>query len=36
MMKKYEFTGETMIYAGITLHRIKAVRDFGRDRMSVV
>lgn len=28
-MRKYEFTGETMVYFGSTLHRIRAVRDFG-------
>lgn len=28
-MKKYEFTGETKEINGITLHRIRAVRDFG-------
>ena len=27
-MKKYEFTEETKIVNGITLHRIKAIRDF--------
>ena len=28
-MKKYELTTETLQFAGRTLHRIKAVRDFG-------
>lgn len=28
-MKKYELTSETLQYAGHTLHRIKALRDFG-------
>ena len=28
-MKKYEFTGETIIIGERTLHRIRAVRDFG-------
>lgn len=28
-MKKYEFTGETKTWLGITLHRIKAVVSFG-------
>ena len=28
-MKKYELTTETLQYAGHTLHRIKALRDFG-------
>jgi hypothetical protein len=28
-MKKYELTSETLRYAGHTLHRIKALRDFG-------
>ena len=28
-MKKYEFTGETKEFCGRTLHRIRAVRDFG-------
>lgn len=28
-MKKYELTTETLRYAGHTLHRIKALRDFG-------
>lgn len=28
-MKKYEFTGETKIRCGITLHRIRALKDFG-------
>lgn len=27
--RKYEFTGETKKYRGTTLHRIRAVRDFG-------
>ena len=27
-MLKYEFTGETKTYSGITLHRIKAIVDF--------
>lgn len=26
--KKYEFSGETKEFAGHTLHRIRAVRDF--------
>ena len=29
MMKKYEFTGETKMWLGRELHRIRAVRDFG-------
>ena len=28
-MKKYEFTGETITIGERTLHRIRAVRDFG-------
>ena len=28
-MKKYELTEETVTVSGKTLHRIKAVRDFG-------
>lgn len=28
-MKKYELTLETLQFAGHTLHRIKALRDFG-------
>ena len=28
-MKKYKFTGETKSYMGITLHRIRALKDFG-------
>ena len=28
-MKKYELTTETLQFAGCTLHRIKAVKDFG-------
>lgn len=28
-MKKYEFTGETITSGKRTLHRIRAVRDFG-------
>ena len=28
-MKKYELTTETLQLAGRTLHRIKAVKDFG-------
>lgn len=28
-MKKYELTTETIQFAGRTLHRIKALRDFG-------
>lgn len=28
-MKKYELTSETLQYVGHTLHRIKAVKDFG-------
>lgn len=28
-MKKYELTSETLQFAGHTLHRIKALRDFG-------
>lgn len=28
-MKKYELTDETMVFHGITLHRIKALKDFG-------
>ena len=28
-MKKYELTSETLQYAGHTLHRIKALKDFG-------
>lgn len=28
-MKKYEFTDETKKYRGTTLHRIRAIRDFG-------
>lgn len=28
-MKKYEFTDETKEFCGRTLHRIRAVRDFG-------
>jgi UDP-3-O-[3-hydroxymyristoyl] glucosamine N-acyltransferase len=27
-MKKYEFTGETKVVNGVTLNRIRAVRDF--------
>ena len=30
MSKKYEFTDETIIVNGITLHRIKALIDFDR------
>lgn len=26
-MKKYEFTGETMLYSGVTVNRIRALRD---------
>ena len=29
MNNKYEFTGETLEYEGKTLHRIRALRDFG-------
>ena len=29
MNKKYKFTGETLQYEGITLHRIQALRSFG-------
>ena len=29
MNRKYEFTGETRTWTGRTLHRIRAVRDFG-------
>ncbi|WP_208435736.1 hypothetical protein [Bartonella phoceensis] len=29
MEKKYEFTGETAEFKGVTLHRIRALRDFG-------
>lgn len=29
MEKKYEFTGETLEYEGRTLHRIRALKDFG-------
>ena len=29
MNRKYEFTGETRNWVGRTLHRIRAVRDFG-------
>lgn len=32
MNTKYEFTGETKIVKGITLHRIKALKDFGEIR----
>lgn len=32
MQKKYEFTGETMLFKGHTLHRIRALRDFGNIR----
>lgn len=28
-MKKYEFTGETKAFNGATLHRIRALKDFG-------
>ena len=28
-MRKYEFTGETKNYLGVTLHRIKSLIDFG-------
>ena len=28
-MKKYEFTEETICFAGRTLHRIRAIKDFG-------
>lgn len=28
-MKKYELTSETLRYKGCTLHRIKALKDFG-------
>lgn len=28
MTKKYEFTGETKEYNGVTLHRIKSIKDF--------
>ena len=28
MQKKYEFTGETKVWCGITLHRIRAAIDF--------
>ena len=28
-MKKYEFTGETKAFDGTTLHRIRALKDFG-------
>ena len=27
--KKYELTKETMCFDGVTLHRIKALKDFG-------
>lgn len=27
-MKKYELTDETMCFNGVTLHRIKALKDF--------
>lgn len=29
MERKYEFTGQKKKYCGVTLHRIRAVRDFG-------
>ena len=29
MQKKYEFTGETKQVNGVTVKRIKAVKDFG-------
>lgn len=32
MNTKYEFTGETKIVKGVTLHRIKALKDFGKIR----
>lgn len=32
MNTKYEFTGETKIVNGVTLHRIKALKDFGKIR----
>lgn len=28
-MKKYELTNETKLFNGVTLHRIKALKDFG-------
>ena len=28
-MKKYELTNETKLFYGATLHRIKALKDFG-------
>ena len=28
-MKKYEYTGERKEISGVTLHQIRAVRDFG-------
>lgn len=28
-MEKYEFTGDTIVFCGKVLHRIKALRDFG-------
>jgi hypothetical protein len=30
MKKKYELTSESIEHAGVTLYRIKALRDFGR------
>jgi carbonic anhydrase/acetyltransferase-like protein (isoleucine patch superfamily) len=32
MNTKYEFTGETKIVKGVTLHRIRALKDFGKIR----
>lgn len=32
MDKKYEFTGETFEDCGVTYHRIRALRDFGKVR----
>lgn len=32
MNTKYEFTGETKIVNGVTLHRIRALKDFGKIR----
>ena len=29
MERKYEFTGATKKFCGVTLHRIRAIRDFG-------
>ena len=34
--KKYKLTKETMCFDGVTLHRIKALKDFGNIVKSLV